>query len=61
MANQHMKMFLTSPITREMQVEVKCDATTEIPKWLKLKRLDMLNVGKDLEQLELLYTAGRSV
>ena len=32
--------------------------TTYLPKWLKLKTLTILSVGKDMEQLEFSHMAG---
>lgn len=36
------------------------DTTTCSPEWLKLKRMTIPNVGKDVEKLEFTYTAGES-
>ena len=37
------------------------DPTTQLLEWLKLKRLIIPSVGKDMEELELPYTVGRNV
>lgn len=40
-------------VIRECQVKPKLDTTIHLPEWLKLKSLIILNVGRDVKQLEL--------
>lgn len=55
MAHKHGKIFKLSPI-REIKIN-----TIHFPEWLKLKRLTISSVGKDVEWLALLCTAEREM
>ena len=44
-------------IIREIQIKTRRVTTTNLTKWLKLKRLAVPNAGENVEQPELSYNA----
>lgn len=42
-------------------VNSKQDTTTQLLEWLKLRRLTITSIGKDMEKLEFSYTTKRNV
>lgn len=60
MANKLLERCLTSDSSWNFQLKPQCSATTHKPESLKFKRLTVSNVDKDVEQLEISYTADGS-
>ena len=56
-----MKQCSTLLVIKEIRIVTKGDTNTYLVDWLKLKRLIIPSVVKDVEELELSYSAGGNI
>lgn len=60
-ANKHMKDAQSHDSLRKNKLKLQWDTTILPPAWLKLKRLTISSLGKDMEKLKFSYTASRKM
>lgn len=61
-AHKHVKKYSTSLVVRKREIKTTLSyCCANPPESLKLKRMTILNAGKDVEPRTLSYTIGRNV